>query len=238
MTSEHEILWGKIQAFEFNEPGAAFTFEERLARDNGWSLTYAQRVIEEYRRFAFLAMTARHGVTPSEDVDQAWHLHLLYTVNYWEKWCGQALERPLHHNPTQGGQAEDAKHDDWYRHTLSSYTAAFGRSAPQDIWPLSEERFHAQKHREMPKCTKPSSGVRTSAIRRFFRELIERWMIVVQVSGPGCGSGVCSAAGHHGPHHHHGSSHGSDDSHGSQHGCSAGHGSHHSCGSHGCGGGH
>ncbi|MEK6230809.1 MAG: hypothetical protein N2A42_03075 [Luteolibacter sp.] len=33
----------------------------------------------EYKRFVALAMLAGHPVTPSEEVDQAWHLHLVYT---------------------------------------------------------------------------------------------------------------------------------------------------------------
>jgi len=54
-------------------------FEARLARENGWCRAYTQRVIVEYKRFVYLAMTAGHVVTPSEEVDHAWHMHLTYT---------------------------------------------------------------------------------------------------------------------------------------------------------------
>ena len=59
----------------------------RLASENGWSREYAVRVMQEYRRFAFLAVAAGHPVSPSDAVDQAWHLHLVYTRSYWDEFC-------------------------------------------------------------------------------------------------------------------------------------------------------
>ena len=73
---------------------AALTFADRLARENGWSAAKAARVVDEYRRFCFLAATAGHEVTPSDAVDQAWHLHLTYSRDYWERFCPEVLGRP------------------------------------------------------------------------------------------------------------------------------------------------
>ena len=78
------------------------------------------RAIEEYKRFVFLAMAAGHPVTPLDEVDQVWHLHLCYTRSYWEDLCGEVLRAPLHHGPTRGGAAERARFDDQYRRTLAS----------------------------------------------------------------------------------------------------------------------
>ncbi len=117
------------------------TFTERLARENGWEPAFAGRVVEEYRRFVFLAMTAGHPVTPSEHVDQAWHLHLTYTRSYWERFCNGVLPRPLHHEPTKGGADEGEKFDGQYNRTLESYERAFGDAAPSDIWPPASIRF-------------------------------------------------------------------------------------------------
>lgn len=135
MEADAATLWNKIEAFSFDEPGATLTFAARLARENGWRLGFAQRVIDEYRRFLFLSMVAGHAVSPSEAVDQAWHLHLTYTKSYWEQLCGQVLPRPLHHCPTSGRREESEKFDDWYSKTLASYQHYFGQVAPTDIWP-------------------------------------------------------------------------------------------------------
>ena len=109
-------------------------------RENGWPRAFAARAIEEYRKFCFLAVHAGHPVTPSDEVDQVWHLHLTYSRHYWDALCRDALERPLHHGPTEGGAAEDRKFHDWYETTLASYRRFFGEP-PKDLWPASNERF-------------------------------------------------------------------------------------------------
>ncbi|HEX8657451.1 MAG TPA: hypothetical protein VF690_07960, partial [Hymenobacter sp.] len=133
-------LWSKLVALDL-DGGAALSFTKRLARDNGWPPAFAQRVVLEYKKFVFLAATCGHPVTPSDEVDQAWHLHLVYTRSYWDELCGQVLGFPLHHGPTRGGAAEGQKFEDWYARTLQAYAAAFGALPPADIWPAAAVRF-------------------------------------------------------------------------------------------------
>jgi len=140
-----EKLWQAIAAHNFNDGPAALTFEQRLARENSWSAAYSARVIGEYRRFLYLAARAGHPVTPPDDVDQVWHLHLVYTRNYWDVMCRKVLGAPLHHGPTAGGADETAKYTDWYGRTLDSYRAHFGEDPPRDVWPEPEARFAGQE---------------------------------------------------------------------------------------------
>src|SRR5688572_5198309 len=133
-------LWQALRAYEIGPPDAALTFRARLARENRWSEAFAERVIEEYKRFCFLAVTAGHEVTPSDAVDQAWHLHLTYSRDYWARFCPEALGRELHHGPTAGGTSERDRYFEQYAQTLKSYEAVFG-AAPQDIWPDARRRF-------------------------------------------------------------------------------------------------
>lgn len=139
MHADHP-LWHVLSTYVPGPAGASLSFEQRLARENGWSLNRAGRVMEEYRRFCFLAMTAGHPVTPSDAVDQAWHLHLTYSRDYWERFCPQVLGKPFHHGPTAGGPDEHRKHVAQYALTLKSYEAAFGLP-PADIWPSVQRRF-------------------------------------------------------------------------------------------------
>ncbi len=97
-------LWNNLQAFEFDDATSDLTYSLRLARENAWTHAYAKKVIEEYRRFIFLMMEAGHPVTPSDEVDQAWHLHMLYTRSYWDELCEGVLGRALDHGPTAGGE--------------------------------------------------------------------------------------------------------------------------------------
>ena len=79
MNDEHEALWKRIQGYSLGYRAASLGFSQRLANDNGWTDTYALRVVAEYKRFVFLAMTLNHPVTPSDQVDQAWHMQYSIT---------------------------------------------------------------------------------------------------------------------------------------------------------------
>jgi len=139
--SDHP-LWQRLSDYEIGPPDAPFSFAQRLARENRWSEDFAERVIGEYRRFCFLAVTSGHEVTPSDQVDQAWHLHLTYSRDYWKVFCPQVLCCDLHHGPTAGGTAEKARYYEQYAQTLRSYESTFGHSPPPDIWSDAARRFN------------------------------------------------------------------------------------------------
>lgn len=134
-------LWVALLNYSIGPDDAALSFAARLARENGWSEAEAERVIGEYKRFCFLAVTAGHEVTPSDAVDQAWHLHLTYSRDYWERFCPDVLGRPLHHGPTAGGAGEGHRYFEQYARTLHSYERIFGESAPDDLWPDARRRL-------------------------------------------------------------------------------------------------
>ena len=136
-------LWVALSQYRIGPAGAAFGFEQRLARENGWTAAKAARVVEEYKRFCFLAATAGHEVTPSDAVDQAWHLHLTYSRDYWERFCPEVLGKPLHHGPATGATDDRGRFFEQYAETLKSYERAFGESAPEDVWPTAARRFGA-----------------------------------------------------------------------------------------------
>ncbi|NCS27601.1 MAG: TIGR04222 domain-containing membrane protein [Microcystis aeruginosa F13-15] len=139
-------LYKRIQAFALDRPDSQLSFSQRLAKDNGWSLGYTQRAIEEYKKFIFLAVAAGHPVTPSDQIDQVWHLHLTYTRLYWQEFCPKILQTTLHHEPTRGGSSEQLKFGSWYSKTLESYEQFFGHIPPIDIWPKPKDRFGRDLH--------------------------------------------------------------------------------------------
>jgi hypothetical protein len=142
-------LWGRIRAFELDEPEAAYSFSDRLATENGWSAEFSLRAIDEYKRFMYLLCVSGHPCTPSDEVDQVWHLHLVYTRSYWLDFCPNVLQRAMHHGPTQGGETEGDKFTDWYARTKASYQHEFGKAPPEELWPSSEIRFGANTFRRV-----------------------------------------------------------------------------------------
>lgn len=141
MTTQQTELFQRIQNFDLDDIDAKMPFSKRLARDNGWTIQYTQRVIDEYKKFVFLAIVSDHPVTPSDEIDQVWHLHLLYTRSYWDDFCPNILQQNLHHHPTKGGTNERIKFNSFYNKTLANYQLFFSQVPPSDIWKASHIRF-------------------------------------------------------------------------------------------------
>ena len=137
------VLADRLAAFAIDEGAPSLSFAARLARENRWPLPRARRVVGEYLRFVYLAAVSSETVTPSVEVDQAWHLHLCYTRSYWHRLCREILGRELHHGPTRGGAAENRRFHECYERTLRLYQEEFGEAPPSDIWPPAARRFAA-----------------------------------------------------------------------------------------------
>lgn len=128
-------LWQAINAHNLDAADAALPFSRRLMRETGWTQDFAKRAIHEYKAFIYLVCTGGTLLAPSETVDRVWHLHLIYTRDYWDRFCAQVLKRPVHHSPSMGGEAEDALYGGAYERTRRLYRAEFGTAPPQEFWP-------------------------------------------------------------------------------------------------------
>jgi len=133
MLEKQQQLYQRICAYELDDPSHEIGFLAHLMRANGWGRLLALAAIEEYRKFVFLALEANHQVTPSDQVDQVWHLHLLFSDAYWNDFCPRVLGRPLHHHPARGGQAERDRFHELYRATIHSYRQHFGEPPPRSV---------------------------------------------------------------------------------------------------------
>jgi len=105
-------------------------FIERMMKENMWSREYTLRVINEYKKFVYLATI--QNVAPSYEVDQVWHTHLLFTKDY-KKMCEEVLKTELHHNPTDKADVRTLGKNQ-YQETKQLYTKIFGYPPPSDIW--------------------------------------------------------------------------------------------------------
>ncbi|QNM96493.1 TIGR04222 domain-containing membrane protein [Chitinimonas koreensis] len=158
LSPEQAALYRRIAEHPFDRAAPLENFSAKLARQNGWTPAYARRVTAEYRRFVLIALESGHVASPSDAVDQAWHLHLGYTRDYWERFCPEVLGRTLHHEPAAAGTADAARHAAQYRQTLASYRRLFGESPPADIWPTGRaahrfQRVDLAQHLLLPRPT-------------------------------------------------------------------------------------
>ncbi len=144
-------LWIKIRAFELDERGIAFPFSKKLANEQNWTEAFTKRAIEEYRKFIYLCVISPNGASPSNIIDEVWHLHLTYTTCYWKQFCLETIGKEIHHHPSKGGNPEKDKHLQWYNDTIELYHSVFGQSPPTDIWPLPIKHENLYFPPELPK---------------------------------------------------------------------------------------
>lgn len=135
-------LWNRIQAYDLDYPSVSLPFSARLAHENGWTLEFSRQAIEEYKKFIYLICVSNETLTPSQKVDEVWHLHLVHTRGYWDDFCTATLGREIHHTPTEGGAAEDTRFRYAYQRTKERYAEEFDTEPPSDIWPTPELLFN------------------------------------------------------------------------------------------------
>ncbi|WP_424949723.1 glycine-rich domain-containing protein [Deinococcus sp.] len=129
-------LWDRLSTYAFPAMLA-----ERVAAEQRWTAAFTTQVLDEYRRFLYLACVSPRPVTPSRQVDEVWHEHLTLTRDYWDRLCGEVLLRPLHHDIADGNAAPAADvvvqpggTEEAYLYTLDLYAQTWDERAPETIW--------------------------------------------------------------------------------------------------------
>eukprot|EP01017_Pseudomicrothorax_dubius_P010420 TRINITY_DN13725_c0_g1_i2.p1 TRINITY_DN13725_c0_g1~~TRINITY_DN13725_c0_g1_i2.p1 ORF type:complete len:571 (+),score=106.88 TRINITY_DN13725_c0_g1_i2:70-1782(+) len=92
----------------------------------------------EYRKFLLMAFCSSEMVSPSPEVDEVWHLHMVLSPDY-RKMCSEMFGRYLNHNPSEGGPTEDEKYDKFYVKTLDLYSKLFTTPPMREVWSVKDE---------------------------------------------------------------------------------------------------
>lgn len=183
----------RVHAFVTGDEERPLAFAQRLMEHTGWPALHTLRVIEEYRRFLVVAAVGEHPVSPSKAVDEAWHLHLLFTRNYWLGLCAGVLGRALHHDPDTGREGQADLYRNWYRRTLETYAKVYGERPPSDIWPGAERLDYSSPAAQSEPTTSPKQAHPAGR-----REVTAAWLLASGLlSGctPATTLGTLSAAG-------------------------------------------
>jgi hypothetical protein len=131
----------RVLSYPIDDPTSSLKFSRRLRREqHGWSEDFTDQAIIEYRKFIYLCAISHRAVTPSEEVDRVWHLHILYMEQY-EDFCRSTTGKYIKHGPTKGGSQQAAHFEEQYKYTLNLYRREFGSDPPAAFWPTPEVRF-------------------------------------------------------------------------------------------------
>jgi len=136
--NQNRPLQSQLLTFLVGDQDTHSSFIKRLAHENSWPQPRAEQAFEEYKKFLYLGATANGIVTPSDAIDQVWHLHLLYTESYWNDLCGGILRHSFHHGPSKGGKSEEEKFGACYLATIRAYEHNFG-TPPAEFWPTGSQ---------------------------------------------------------------------------------------------------
>ena len=124
-------LWLKLNLMNADGLQAFAPLMEMMQKQMGQNSEMAQRVIEEYRKFLFLAMRAGHQVIPPGPVNDVWMMHLQNAQNYWEN-LGQMIgERPMAQGIDAKNFAIDGRRLEGDARILRE---DLRQEAPMDIW--------------------------------------------------------------------------------------------------------
>lgn len=121
-----------------------------LAVLNGWDLSRVQdyvgrenaigidpaKAVSEYRKFIFMALSAKHPCVPSRAVDEVWHAHMLHSRDY-TAFCKAMGRDYIHHEPALPG--ESAELTPHFEKTTAFYEKCFGESPDRAVWGISGE---------------------------------------------------------------------------------------------------
>lgn len=128
----------KITAFFKGENAGFLAFSDKIARKHQWTRDFACRAVEEYKKFTFLAVISKFQVTPSKNIDTAWHEHILFSRAYRD-YCSKILRHTLDHHPELfPADQQTIRYSQQFKSTIKLYTQEFGHEPPGDVWGLAK----------------------------------------------------------------------------------------------------
>lgn len=100
----------------------------RVAKEHKYSLNDADNLVKEAKRMLYLSVVTKQPISPSQDVDMAWHEMLMFTRFYRQ--FADFIGGFIHHDPTPG--PPDGGH--LYEATKQRYFDIFGQKPDPRYW--------------------------------------------------------------------------------------------------------
>jgi hypothetical protein len=123
-----------------------------LVERKGWTLTQCADLEREYKRYISLCLSyPDEKLTPSRDVDEVWHTHILFTKNY-RRFCQAVNGAYLDHSPHLEADKKNPELKKLPQRTMELYERHFGK-ADSRIWPWASAELS-----DGGNCTDASCG--------------------------------------------------------------------------------
>ncbi len=112
---------------------------DQLVHRYHWDPTEAQEVLRKYKNFMILwgIKPGGLGLVPTREIDEVWHLHILFTKNYTAD-CLHIFGSYKHHTPSLGSEDEQKALAAAYIQTAKLYEHHFkepyGHAIDPSLW--------------------------------------------------------------------------------------------------------
>ncbi|MEO0913544.1 MAG: hypothetical protein AAFY59_11225 [Pseudomonadota bacterium] len=129
-----KALWFRLQGYPLGGLADGYLHSRAFAAETGWKPAYTEAVVEEYRKFLYLACVSDGAAMPPPDVDYLWSLHRERSrETYIEALCVGVLDKLVKHPGTSGKLSKSA----FKRHfsaTRKLYQEEFGEAPAPAVW--------------------------------------------------------------------------------------------------------
>jgi hypothetical protein len=92
MLLKDESLWNRIQGFSLDAPDADFPFSKKAGKRRKLESRFYAKSHRRIQKICLSLLYSSQRASPSKIVDKVWHMHLIYTQNYWEEFCPAILK--------------------------------------------------------------------------------------------------------------------------------------------------
>lgn len=113
--------------------------EEKIAKDNNWSIELTKKIIYEYERFLFLKST-NPDLLPSDKIEKIWKFHVLMTENYYN-YCNQKFNKIIHMDWNNMHSIGNYEKLELILKTIKIYKNTFGNIVYPEVW-VSQYEFN------------------------------------------------------------------------------------------------
>lgn len=107
----------------------------RVAKEHKYSVHDAGHLVQEAKRMLYLSIISEQPISPSVDIDDAWHEMLMFTR--WYKDFADFIGGFIHHDPTPGPPDGGRM----YAKTKENYQVFLGESPDPRYWPWFYKHF-------------------------------------------------------------------------------------------------
>jgi hypothetical protein len=136
-----------------------------------WTQGRLDAAIAEYRKFLCLVKAGHNNISPCLDVDEIWHAHILFTMDYVRD-CNKVFGFYMHHNPLDDEEEERQETEDsgsvelqsqGFHNTFVAYQQVFGALPPAAVWGTTglEDDLCARIAKSQESCEKDDDEAST-----------------------------------------------------------------------------